>query len=222
MTGERIHRKLKGGGFNDHVYYRCANNHPDQNHPKVRWRAEDLEYAVTKDLQRLRLPPEYAGWFRKTLSAAFNNISETAARQQKILKKRKSELENMQEKLLNAYLNGIVEQHVFEAKSKALKAELSDLKKSVEATEQFDPTKGEGAICIFDLSQKAADIWGCSNSTQKRQLLEALSLNRSVSDVSLCVTKRKPFDILAEQTIFNKSRGDWTRTSDLLVPNQAL
>ena len=76
----------------------------------------------------------------------------------------------------------------------------------MKTAEQFDLARGEGAICIFDLSQKAANMWGCSNSTLKRELLEALSLNRSLSDVSLCVTKRKPFDILAEQTILNKSR----------------
>ena len=87
MTGERIRKKLKTGGFNEHIYYRCANNHPDSDHPKVRWRAKDLEDAVTKDLQTLRLAPEYAAWFRKALTAAFTNaftnIGETTARQQK-------------------------------------------------------------------------------------------------------------------------------------------
>ena len=117
MTGELIRKKLKTGEFNEHIYYRCANNHPDSDHPKVRWRAKDLEDAVTKDLQTLRLAPEYAAWFRKTLAAAFANIGETTARQQKTLQKRKSEVEGMQEKLLNAYLGGVVDQHVFEAKS---------------------------------------------------------------------------------------------------------
>jgi site-specific DNA recombinase len=28
ITGERIRRKLKGGGVREHLYYRCANNHP--------------------------------------------------------------------------------------------------------------------------------------------------------------------------------------------------
>ena len=51
----------------------------------------------------------------------------------------------------------------------------------------------------------------------KRELLEALSLNRSLSDVTLCVTKRKPFDILAEQTILNKNRGDCPSFEPLLT-----
>ena len=36
ITGERIRRKLKGGGVREHLYYRCANNHPGDDHPTVR------------------------------------------------------------------------------------------------------------------------------------------------------------------------------------------
>jgi hypothetical protein len=43
ITGERIKRKLNGGGVRLHDYYRCANNYPDDDHPSVRWRADDLE-----------------------------------------------------------------------------------------------------------------------------------------------------------------------------------
>ena len=222
MTGELIRKKLKGGGYNEHIYYRCANNHPDSDHPKVRWRAKDLEDAVTNDLQSLRLAPEYADWFRKALTAAFSNIGETSAKQQKALRKRKSEVEGMQERLLNAYLGGVIDQSVFEAKSSSLKTEVIELNNSIEAAQQYDPARGEGAIQIFDFSQKAADLWRSSNNAIKRDLLESLSLNRAVSDVSLFITKRKPFDILAERPIFEKSRGDRIRTYDLLVPNQAL
>jgi len=116
----------------------------------------------------------------------------------------------MQEKILNAYLGGIVDQPVFEAKSATLKTELADLKKLLETEQQFEPAKGEGAIQIFDFSQKAADLWEGSNNVLKCELLETLSLNRTVSDVSLCLIKRKPFDILAERPRIGISRGDRT------------
>ena len=45
VTGERIRRKLKSGGVREHLYYRCANNHPGHDHPTVRWKSEDLEQA---------------------------------------------------------------------------------------------------------------------------------------------------------------------------------
>ena len=222
MTGERIRKKLKGGGYNEHIYFRCANNHPDADHPKIRWRQDVLEEAVVKDLELLRMHPEYADWFRKALTAAFANINEAASRQQKAFQKRKTELENMQERLLNGYLAGVIDQAVFESKSNALKNELATLAQSTENSRNFDPSKGDGAMQIFNFSQKATDLWHGSNNTLKRDLLESLSLNRTVSDVSLCITKRKPFDVLAEWPTFEKSRGERIRTSDLCVPNAAL
>ena len=210
MTGEVIRKKLKNGGVNEHIYYRCANNNPDSDHPKVRWRAKDLEDAVVEDFQSLRLAPEYADWFRKALTAAFANIGETTAKQRKSLNKRKSEVQGMQEKLLNAYLGNIIDQQIFKAKSSSLKTELEELSKSIESTQKFDPARNERVIEVFDFSQKAANLWEGSNIALKRDLLETLSSNRTVSDVSLCITKRKPFDALQKTANVKKSRADRT------------
>ena len=54
--GERIKRKLKGGGVREHLYYRCANNQKDADHPQVRWKAEDMENAILEDLKSMVLP----------------------------------------------------------------------------------------------------------------------------------------------------------------------
>ena len=51
--------------------------------------------------------------------------------------------------------------------------------------------------------QNAADLWRRSKIPQRREILCAVSLNRDVSDVSLCLTKRKPFDIAAEVLDFD-------------------
>jgi hypothetical protein len=44
----------------------------------------------------------------------------------------------------------------------------------------------------------------------------------TICQPQLVPTIRKPFDVLAEGLISEKSRGDKIRTCDLLVPNQAL
>ncbi len=56
ITGERIRRKLRGGGVREHIYYRCANNAPGPDHPIVRWRESDLEMAIVNDLHTLQFP----------------------------------------------------------------------------------------------------------------------------------------------------------------------
>lgn len=75
ITGERIRRRLKSGGVNVHVYYRCANNDPGPDHPTVRWREDDLEEAIYEDLKSLELPAEASDWFRSALRAATEDIT---------------------------------------------------------------------------------------------------------------------------------------------------
>lgn len=68
--------------------------------------------------------------------------------------------------------------------------------------------RGKTALAIFEWSQNAAAIWRGSNNALKRDILDSVCLNRTLSDVSLVTTKRKPFDILAERPRFKESRGD--------------
>jgi hypothetical protein len=72
---------------------------------------------------------------------------------------------------------------------------------------------------MVDWSQRAADHWHGSNNGVRREILETVCLNRTLSDVSLVLEKTKPFDILAEGPRNQNSRGEWIRTIDLCVPN---
>lgn len=222
ITGERIRRKLANGSVNDHIYYRCANDEPGPEHPKVRWKAQDVEQAVVEDLARLRMPsPEIAAWFRQALAAAFSDITTHQRRQLATLTKRRSELATMQDRLLNAFLVGSVDETTFQAKSTELKSETIIVEEAIEGLGEADPGRGDLALAIFDWCQNAAELWRRSNSAQRREILDSVSLNRTLSDVTLVTTKRKPFDVLAKGLKSENSRGDWIRTSDLLNPIQA-
>ena len=209
ITGERIRRKLANGSVNEHVY-RCGNDVPGPSHPKVRWKAQDFEQAVVSDLARLRIPSrEIADWFRKALSAAYSDITTHQRQQRATLTKRKSELATMQDRLLNVYLAGGVDEPTFQTKSAELKSEALKVQKAIEALGDVDPTRGDAAIAVFDWSQNAAEIWRGSNSARKRDILDLVSLNRTLSDVTLVTIKRKPFDVLAVGPFLGNSRGDW-------------
>lgn len=223
VTGERIYRKLKSGGVRTHTYYRCANNKPGPDHPTVRWKADALEEAIIADLARLQMPsPEIAAWFRTTLEAAFADVGSQQRQQSAALAKRQTELTTMQDRLLNAYLAGSVDEETFQAKSVELKAEAVRVRESCDALVEFDPAQADVARAVFDWSQNAADIWRGSNTVVRREILESVCLNRTLSDATLVTEKRKPFDVLAERPNFEKSRGDRIRTCGLYVPNVAL
>ncbi len=73
---------------------------------------------------------------------------------------------------------------------------------------------------LFDWSQNLGDLWLGSNIAQKREILDLICLNRTLSDVSLVLVKTKLFDFFTERLPVLSSRGDRIRTYDPLVPNQ--
>jgi site-specific DNA recombinase len=209
ITGERIRRKLRGGGVREHVYYRCANNQPGDDHPRVRWRSADLEEAIVDDLASLRMPtPEIGTWFRTALEAALGDLTSHQRRQQSSLAKRRGELAGMQDRLLNAYLAGSIDEATFKAKGDDLKAQVATIDESLASVEDVDEACAETALQLFDWSQRAADLWRGSNNAVRREMLDAVCLNRTLSDVSLVTQKRKPFDVLAKRPDLKKSRGE--------------
>ena len=58
---------------------------------------------------------------------------------------------------------------------------------------------GELTLRVFDWTQRLPDIWLGPNGAARREILGKICLNRTVTDVSLCLAKRKPFDALAER-----------------------
>jgi hypothetical protein len=123
--------------------------------------------------------------------------------------KRRTELVNMQDRLLNGYLAGTIEEAVFTGKSADLKAQIEEVERQLDEADQFDPAFGQAALAAFEFSQNLVPIWRGSNSPVRRAMLECVSLNRILTDTSLVLTKRKPFDFLAERPFLKKSRGDW-------------
>ena len=147
ITGERIRRKLRGGGVREHLYYRCANNSPGDEHPRVRWKADDLEQAVVDDLGKMRLAtPEVAKWFRTELRAAVTDLTAYRRQQSKTLAKRKTELATMQDRLLNAYLTGTVDEGAYKAKSAELKSEAAKADETLAKLGDVDPARAESAL----------------------------------------------------------------------------
>ena len=207
ITGERIRRKLKDGSVREHQYYRCANNSPD--HPPVRWRADDLEKAIVEDLQKLKMPtPTIRDWFRRALEAAFSDVTATQRSQAKLLNKRRTELKKMQDRLLNGYLLGGIDEATLAAKQQELKDELAEVEEMLSQAKEMSTADAQAALAVFDFSQNVAEIWRGSKMAEKREILESVSLNRRLGHLSLCISKRKPFDILAERPEIQTSRDD--------------
>src|SRR5690606_22161100 len=122
--------------------------------------------------------------------AAVTDLTAYRRRQAGALSKRKSELATMQDRLLNAYLAGTIDEAIYKAKSNELKAEAAKNDDAASKLGDVDPARSQRAAALFDWTQNAADIWRGSNNAVRRQILDAVCLNRTLSDVKLNATKR--------------------------------
>jgi hypothetical protein len=75
---------------------------------------------------------EIAAWFRKSIEEAFSVLVVAKKRQITQLTKRRSELVAMQDRLLNAYLAGTLDQGTDTTKAMELKSDLKGVEESVE------------------------------------------------------------------------------------------
>src|SRR5262245_438880 len=76
---------------------------------------------------------------------------------------------------------------------------LAEVEESLAELGRILPAGVQPAISIFDFSQNDAEIWRGSKMMARRRIIEAISLNRTLSDTTPVTTKRKPFDILVER-----------------------
>ncbi len=221
MTPELIRRRQLSGRVNEHLYYKCANNHPDPDHPRIRWTGMQVEEAIIADLDSLRIrDAEVAAWFRKGIEDALRDMGACHSEQRTLLRKRQSELTAMQDRLLTAFLAGTIDESVFQSKSAALKSELHGVQESLDEVGKTDPARPEMVLKVFDWSQNLAKRWRRSNWTQKGAILNSVYSNRALTPVSLAFTRRNLFQILAKEVAVQSSRGDRIRTCDLLTPSQ--
>jgi site-specific DNA recombinase len=122
-----------------------------------------------------------------------------------------------QDRLLNAYLSGTVDEDVYKAKTNELKAEVANVDATLAQMGKVDPARGELAVNLFDWTQKAAEVRRGSNNAVRRGILNSVCLNRTVGDVNLCLEKRKPFGIFAERPLLKNSRDGKTPLELFLV-----
>ncbi len=61
----------------------------------------------------------------------------------KMLTKRRPELTKMQERLINGYLGGAIDEPTFQLKSADLKSQIEDVQRQLDDADEFDPAFGK-------------------------------------------------------------------------------
>src|SRR4029078_11807411 len=104
-------------------------------------------------------------------ATAVTHLTAHRRRQAVALAKRKSELATMQDRLLNAYLSGTVEEVIYKAKSNQFRSDIAKADGALPKLGDVGTTCGGMALALFDWSQNAAQAWRGSNTAVRREIL---------------------------------------------------
>ncbi len=209
ITGEEIRRKLLGGGHNTHVYYKCGNGRKSDAHPLVRWRGPEVEQALLAELDNIRIPdPRVQAWMRAAIEAKFADLPAAEAERRTRLTKRRTELVNMQDRLLTTFLQGTVDEAAYNAKTAEIKSYLTEVERQLETVSAVTTETGRLALSVYDFSQNLVNIWRRSNNVDKKAILTCVSSNPMLFNAKLVLPKRKPFDFLAERPFLKDGRSE--------------
>ncbi|MCD0459530.1 recombinase family protein [Roseiconus lacunae] len=207
VTGERK-TKMTKSGERHYIYYRCTQYHKGD-HPRIRLTENQLDQQMLSVFDSLRVEDdEFRDLFREQLRQATNSEFALANQEDGVLKKRHTEVGRLQQQLLNLRLLEEIDADTFAAKSRELRDEAATLRLEMERCDRGRDEIIDIAVKAFELSQTLRQQWVTADYAAKRRILEILCLNCTLDDVNLCVSMRKPFDLLAKGLVSKDSRGD--------------
>ena len=219
ISGELKTKRTKKG-VSEYRYYRCA-RYTKGDHPRIRIREEQLDEQVLALFDNLRVVDENVrDWFSKALRARTRDQQEGEKQKVAELNRQLTLLRNQRDQLLNLRLLEEIEQTTFAEKNTELRDRIAAVTLQVEACDRSSSERADIAVKAFELSQTLKEKWVNADHRAKRQILEILCLNFFLDGATLVPVWRKPFDMLAEGLVSEKSRGDRIRTYDLLLPKQ--
>jgi DNA invertase Pin-like site-specific DNA recombinase len=207
VTGERKYKNTKSG-VREYVYYRCTQYHKGD-HPRVRLTENELDSQMLSIFDSLRVEDdEFRNLFREQLREATNWDQRSSAQKAKQLQDELVVVRDQQDRLLNLRMLDEIDAATFAFKSRELRDREAELKLEIDTADRGRHEIIDLAIKAFELSQSLREQWVTADYAAKRRILEILCLNCSLVDVSLSVSMRKPFDLLAKGLILKDSRGD--------------
>jgi site-specific DNA recombinase len=189
MTGE--YRKSVGG--QTYVYYRSRMVGGVK---PIRWKADVLEEAVAKELDKLVFPDGFRAMFRDMLKEELAAESRFQETEQKNLRQHHETLKARQKTLMQKLLDGIVGNDAYKSHSDELAKELEESRVKIEAENLLGDMNYDLIAEAFELSQGLGAAYRVSNTAKKRRILEAVVRKLEVDSEVLYVEWLNPFNTL--------------------------
>ena len=189
--------KTKKSGQTYH-YDRCANGRRE--HDRLKYASEGaifdgLEPALDAIAIGSKLADRIAAELNKTHVAVKQQRRQEAARFARAL----AVLTEREDRLFDRYDSGEIDRETYDRQlGRARTERVEQTAKLKEANEELDDAYLFTAQRILELAQQAKSLWKTRSGREKRQLLEELVSNPTLTGTTVGYDLKKPFAVLAE------------------------
>jgi DNA invertase Pin-like site-specific DNA recombinase len=178
-----------------HVYYRCQT----ADCPTTCIREEAVDVAVLEQFELLQFSEEERAWFRPKLAQM---KLQNADEQEKVIVAVSLQLAQVKERLnrlTDAYIDRLIERELFEQRKSALLLERTDLEQRLAEWEDGRRNPADELLNFLERADGAYLAYKHGLPEERRDLLDALTSNRTVSGKVAEIMLKLPFSEIANR-----------------------
>ena len=192
---------LRGECQKGHVYYRCQT----KGCPTKTQREDVIEYYLRNILRTMTLHESEIKELEKLLHTQTNEGKQRTEKLLQGLHLQKKQLESKEKKLLDTYLENLIEKEEYQSRKKSLLMEMKKLEEQREAI--TDSTSGiwEKMRHFIELCRSPLKFYDSAIPEEKRKLLEIITSNLVVREKKVMFTMLSPFYEIANRDMLLSS-----------------
>jgi site-specific DNA recombinase len=199
-----------------HVYYRCQT----KDCPTNCIREEAVNQAVLCQFARLKFSKEEHAFFRPKIASMNMRKAEEQEKVMTALKLKTGQLTERVNRLMDAYLDRVLDKVSFEQRKSALLMERAGLEQWLAEWQTGHRKPADELLCFLERADSACLAYKLGFPDERRELLEAITSNRLVSGKTLEIMLHLPFSEVANRFEFENGcpRRNTARTWNRLLP----
>lgn len=190
MVGE-----IKKGRY---IYYHCTGNRGGNCKSKSYIREEKIEKAILDTLATIRLSDDVLELAKRSFKYELENQNIYNEERIKSLDEEIKKMKERSDKLFNLFLDGKVNETIFEKKSAEIESTLDDLILSRSAYTKTGFELLKYSENLFELFKMSSGLYSRLDNAKKRELLKLLCSNFSYDGENIRITIKKAFQPIVE------------------------
>lgn len=192
-----------------YIYYRCTEHHKKHKHKY--WKEEELHQAIKDIFNKFKIPKNIMKDLVDSLKAS--HLEEIKFHKDAIngLKRRLDNIQRRKDQLYDDKLDELITKDEYIEKMKAERKTEKKVLRTIKRHKKANKVYFDTGIRILELIQKASLLYEMAKPEEKRELLEFVFSNFTITNEKLDYTCKSPFSEIIKYT----SRSEWSGRLDL-------